>query len=216
MHHKKEIHDKVLIGFSVAIRNESNHILQSNRDRCTDFLNMPTWAYGDTIDFLLSLHLVLEAGINGLFRELAIVSLQKTTPHVDVVNDLDQVSYSNKVTLLIYLSNFDFDKNIEQANAYRSIISEIKRFNEPRNKIVHGHSIGSYSSENKTSETYLQKSIKDDRLIKAQIRLFIHIVDGIRFYVNHINNERLSKDTREKLLDRFLSYDFIPSNFRNE
>lgn len=89
----------------------------------------------------------------------------------------------------------------------------MRNFSGIRNKLLHGHSIGSLTIDNnleRVSET--RAGLGVDKL-KTQIKLFIDINDGMRFFLDHLDNEGWSKKYIDDLKKEYLNYDFIPATF---
>lgn len=62
----------------------------------------------DIMDFLISLHLVLEIGLNAFYRQVIFSELQKTIEQTKVADNLDKINFIDKTILFFYLPHFDF------------------------------------------------------------------------------------------------------------
>ena len=82
-----------------------------------------------------------------------------------------------------------------------------------RNKLLHGHSIGSLTNdENVTRVSEARSNLEIDKL-KAQIKLFVDINNGMKFFLDHLDNDGWSEGYIEDLKNEYLNFSFIPANF---
>lgn len=198
----------------LPVRVESDYLIDSNKKKCTKLLSKKELTTEDLIDIHISLHIVLEVGLNNLFRELSLWQMKKSIDRLKIIDNLDQINFIDKTTLFIYNSSFNFESNLEKAGKYHSTIAKLKNFAEMRNRLLHGHSISEihifggadFSKSTKQSKT---KKLLNIETLKKQIKLFKDICEGVRFYIDHLDNlehpEYDKKYLKEKIDDSFLS-----------
>lgn len=174
-------------------RIESDYLLISNRNKCKKLLMSSDLDENDIIDGLISLHMVLEVGLNALYRHLSLSSLKKQVDHFKVIENLDNISFIDKTILFIYNSRFNFIGKEDFANKYHGIISRIKDFAHLRNKLLHGHSISTIPKKGEKTYSRLKKEINLDTL-KKQITQFCFIIEGMRFYLNCLDSALTEAD----------------------
>src|SRR3989344_3235133 len=179
---KKFINLEETIGIrdSVAARTESNHLVISNKEKCRQILAKENLTEEDIIDFLVSLHVVLEVSLNSLFRNLSLLGIKKGVDDFEVAKNVDEISFIHKATLFIYNSKFNFDGKLDAATHYHSIIGTLKDFAAPRNKLLHGHSISTIFAEGNQRHSPLRRNI-NRQYLDEQITKFRHIMEGMRF-----------------------------------
>lgn len=172
---------------SVTSRIESVHLMTSNRKKCTDMLSM--WILNkqisedEIIDFFISLHLVLEASLNAFFRTIIIDNMKKSIPKYKVIDNLDGITFIDKVIMYIYYSEFNFVDN-DVATKYHSVIGSIKHFSNVRNKLLHGSSISTiYVSEQETSHSTTKLLLTPAKVLE-QIENFRFIMEAVTFYLD--------------------------------
>lgn len=207
---KKNLEDSEEIVEAPTIFGESVYLITSNRERCADLLKKHSLSEDDMVDVYISLHIVLEAGLNSLFRYISLSQIKNPKSRIEAIKHLDRISFIDKATLFIYSSSFDFGDNFEKALEYRKIIDELIRFSEVRNKLLHGHSISAIFdlSRKEVQQSSEAKKLLDEKKLKVQIELFRHIMEGLRFYVDHLIT--LDKDKWVKpLVTFFLRDDFL-------
>lgn len=212
---KKEIIIKTQTDkFSLTMTNiisifESNYLLDSRKDICRMIIKKRTLEEGDILDFLLSLHIVLEVGINGFFRTFISPTFKKDIDLRDMIENLDKISFIDKVVIFIYYSKFKFD-DIEKATNYHKIIGELKSFSEIRNKILHGHAVSTISTANgEDSESILRKKLNHN-ILNSQIRKFKFILEGLKYYIMMLDSSLVPNGTgRESYINRYLDGNFL-------
>lgn len=178
---------------SVVARTEDHYIILSRREECQKILALETILDTDKIDFYIALHIVLEAGLNTVFREISLRSIKKNVDLQEITKNIDGISFIDKTILFIYNSNFEIknEDDLNDATKYHSIINCIKSFSHYRNIFLHGHSISTvqYPEKRVTSHSKAKKLLDKD--IQEQIDMYCFILEGICFYVDHLqNNER--------------------------
>ena len=102
---------------------------------------------------------------------------------------------------------------MEESAVRHKIIVKLKNFTGIRNKLLHGHSIGSLTVGNKPRRDTEARSALEINKLKEQIRLFVDINKGMQFFLDHLDNKGWNKNYIEDLKNEYLSYDFIPVNF---
>ena len=95
----EKFRETISLGESFEAIVESQYLILSNRKKCTEILQKQDRDRNDIIDFLISLHIVLEAGINGFIRKIVINRIKKGVRKKEIVSDLDQVNFIHKVIL---------------------------------------------------------------------------------------------------------------------
>lgn len=192
-------------------RLESGYLWIFNENKCKDILSKTNKDEKDMIDFLISLHLVLEIKLNTFFRQVLLLQTKlivaSGVDEFKIIKNIDNISFIDKIIFLIYNSdtrNAQFDDVLK----YHKIINEVKRFSELRNKLLHGHSV-SYSGTDKDG-----KIIKSDvsrninlKYLKEQIERFVFIIDGINFYFDYYESNSI-KD-KDNLKKNYLNYAFL-------
>ena len=162
------------------------------------------------MDGYIALHIVLEAGLNSLFRQLALRSLKKDIDEVEVMANVDRISFIDKTTLFIYNSKFDFGNELSEATRYHSVIGKLRAFCEIRNQLLHGHAIATVTnSKGITKDTKARQNIDYKRLVQ-QLNNFRFIVEGLNFYVSHLDG--VSNGEKKHFKSQYLSSDFLPAD----
>ncbi len=195
---------------------ESDYLIQKNKIICeailaneyTKYRGMPQ---EDVIDVFISLHIILEVGINGLFRKLALSSIKKGIDEHEIADNLDQINFIDKTVIFIYTSSFRLEDNIDDANIYHSIIGKLKNFANMRNKLLHGHAIRTSTSNGLASDSKLKKMLTEKRL-RDQVKDFIFIMKGVQFYLDCLNTP-LTDEDKSHYASMYLSTGFIPHKF---
>lgn len=209
---KCEIKETIGISESLTLIAESQHLLVSNRDKCADLLKKSELTNEDKIDFLISLHLVLEVGINALFRQfffrnhgLGWISDERKVEY------LDEISFKDKVTAIIYFAKFRFNSDSDRikADEYLSVIEQIKTFSQVRNKLLHGHSLSKTTVLNgKDSKQTVSKTSKLIPKFDEQVGLFKSIVEAVAFYIRNVDCT-ITPEGRESMIKEFIDDDFL-------
>lgn len=187
---------------------ESLHLLLLNKEKCKEILDKPTKSEGDIMEFLVSLHLVLELGLNAFFRQIIIMQLQKGIEKTKVASNLDKISFIDKVALFIYMPSFNFNGEIARADSYHAAIGKLRKFTGIRNKLIHGHMVGQvhYSATNIVdTETAL---LLNEDMLKIQIEDFKFIIDAIAFYFDHWHSS-FTQQGKIDLKTQFLDTEFL-------
>lgn len=165
------------------------------RDRCKEILRRKSLGDLDKVDFYVSLHFVLEIGLNTIFRRISLSSLKKDVDHFEVIKNLDGIEFIDKTILFIYNSNFDFDGKLPEAAEHHKVINRMKSFAYMRNAIAHGHS--AISTGEDSSE--LRKRLDKDP--SEQITLFRSILASMRFFIDCLQIDKPIKDSLMPYLD---------------
>lgn len=194
----------------MTIMKESLHLLLLNKEKCKEILAKPTKSEGDIMEFLISLHLVLELGVNAFFRQIIIMQLQKGIERTKVASNLDKISFIDKVALFIYMPSFSFNGEISQADEYHAAIGKLRKFAGVRNKLLHGHMVGQvHYSETDIVETETALLLNEG-MLQSQIEDFKFIMDAIAFYFDHWH----SSFTTQGKID--LKTQFLETGFLSE
>jgi len=188
---------------------ESNHLILSNKRRCNHLLALEKYTEENIIDFLISLHIVLEASLNSLFRRLTIEQIKKLVGPLEVIKNLDNISFMDKTTLFIYNSNFDFGDRVSEATKYHKITGKIKQFSEVRNKLLHGHSISTLFPHEGPKKASEMRALLSEEYVKEQIERFKFILEGMRFYIDCLEGNFINPKGKEYLKKEFLSDNFF-------
>jgi hypothetical protein len=187
---------------------EHHYILISNRDKCEKLLKKKKRTRTDIIDFLVSLHLVLEVGLNAFYRNIILIQLQKGIEQTVVANNLDNIDFINKTALFFYLPSFDFGGRISDADKYHAAIGKLKQFCEVRNRLLHGHMDGQINyGEERVVHTRTSELISENT-IKTQIEIFQFVMESVKFYFDHLKSS-ITVDGKENIKYFYLSASFL-------
>ena len=202
-----------VIDTKIYTTSESHYLIDANRQRCKEIFAKQQWEHGELIDGYIALHIVLEAGLNSLYRQLALRSLKKGVDRIKVMQNIDAISFIHKSTLFIYNSKFNFDDKLDQATKYHKIIGTLKQFCQTRNALLHGHAIATISGDdvNEPRDTEIRRSIASGEEVKKQLNRFRFITDGMIFYLDCL--EGLADNDRAFYKTAYLGYDFLPADF---
>ncbi len=192
---------------SIQARTESEYLIISNKQKCIKLLSKGLSSDEDLIDFYISLHIVMEVSLNALFRNLTLLQIHKSISKLEIAENVDRISFINKTILFIYNYHYDFKGRVDEADKHHRVIKYLRIFAEPRNKLLHGHSISTLYSDDGESDSGAKKLL-DNRKIQEQINLFRCIFEGLAFYVLHIDSS-LTQSGKENLIKEFLNDDFL-------
>jgi hypothetical protein len=193
---------------SVTMTIESNHLYNSSINKVSRLLSKECVNRNDLIDIFVGLHLILELGINNIFRKIILPSIKKQIGTHKIFNNLDNISFLNKIVMFVYYSKFNFPDN-KKATEYHKIIGTLRNFSQIRNKLFHGHSITEISKNGNTTRSSTMEKL-DTIVLKNQIKDFKFIIKGMRYYVDCFDTTITSID-KDKYKKSFLMDDFIPS-----
>lgn len=163
--------------------------------------NVTDLTVNDKLDVIISLQILLEAGVNSIVRELAVHTLKKDITYVDVARDLDSIGFREKTASFIYGATFEFGEDLPEASSRRKVLGKMQNFTRYRNAIMHGHTIATQSINGARSSTALHDILDDDEAFKKHVKQYSEILDDIKFYVNHLSNETIDKN---KLINSYL------------
>jgi hypothetical protein len=199
---------------SVVLRTEDYYLILSRKKECQRILALERISNNDKIDFYIALHIVLEVGLNTLFREISLRSIKKNINLQEITKNIDNVSFLDKVTLFIYNSNFEIkdENDLNNATHYHSVINCIKSFSHYRNIFLHGHSISTvqYPNNHEINNTFHSKAKKIlDKDIQEQIDMYSFILEGICFYVDHLQDSERSKYITDYILKTIMENSFL-------
>lgn len=198
------------ISESITARTESCYLTISNRDKCRDLIKKSAasdLSEEEIIDFLIAIHIVLETGLHAFFRQISLAGIRKDIDRLTVVNNLDRIGFIEKATLFIYNSKFNFATHIDDATRYHKIIESMKAFAEPRNKLLHGHSISTVIEDSGSRDSETRKITTHGRAQK-QVDLFIFIMEGLSFYLDCLDSS-FTDSGKESLRAQYLDVDFL-------
>ncbi|MDF1496905.1 MAG: hypothetical protein P1P90_02495 [Patescibacteria group bacterium] len=204
--HEIELHETIKISDSWSVRTESHYLLISNREKCHKLLQRLDLDENDMIDFFISLHLVLEIGLNTFYRQITLMGIQKTVNKKDIIKNLDGINFIDKTILFIYNSKFNF-QNISEADRHHSVFGKIRDFNSIRNQLLHGHSIGTISQNGTQSQTVARSALNRENLEK-RLKAFKEILDSIKFYFGSLESV-ITESGKEDIKREFLDYGFL-------
>ncbi len=193
---------------------DSDYLIISNKKKCKDLLTAEKLSSESVIEILVSLHFVLEIGLNKFFRQVSLLSIKVWVPSIDLINNLDNISFIDKTILFLYNSYFDFgsEEKRNKAKKYHSIIGKLKNFASTRNKIFHGHSISTFLIERKLVHSEAKKKTSLEEL-KKQIEAFCFITEGMGFFLDCLKCP-ITTSAKDALKSSYLSCEFIPKKWR--
>ena len=204
------LEESIGVSESISARLESSYLIIKNKEICSNILRLQDPAENDLIDFFVSIHLVMEISLNTFFRMVSLAEMQKRVDPLAVIKNLDGINFIDKTILFIYNSHFNFSGNLDDADRYHSIIGQLRQFSEPRNKLLHGHSISTIFHQDINRHSDTRNIITQDRM-NNQINLYKNIMTGLKFYFDCLQSSfsASGKDSikREYLDDEFLNAD---------
>ena len=192
---------------TMSITIESNYLFYSNRKKVSELLCKDKLDQNDIIDIFIGLHIVLELGINNVFRKIITPTLQKKISTHTMIENLDNINFIDKIVMFLYYSKFNFI-DIDKATEYHKLIEKLRSFSEMRNKLLHGHSIMEVSGEKGISKSKLKKNLNTEKL-QEQLKNFKFIVDGLCYYLDCVDSD-WTVEGRKQLKETYLSHSFIP------
>jgi hypothetical protein len=193
---------------TIQARTETDYLIISNKEKVKDLVSNSELDENDIVDIFISLHIVLEVGLNTLFRHISLAGIKKNVDTFAIIENLDKISFIDKVTMFIYNSNFNFNGQEDKANEYHKIIGKLKNFSEMRNRLLHGHSISKIFDGDKNRRSPLKKQITLENLDR-QIKAFAYILEGTRFYLDCLDGS-LTPEGKRSFGDNYLDSNFIP------
>lgn len=205
-----KVQEKISISESISTFLESDSLLISSKNKIIIALSKGEDALTDEdiVDVFINLHIVLEVGINSFFRKLIIPTLKKEVSLQEMLENLDRISFLDKVIMFVYYSKFNSADN-SRLTHYHSIIGKIKKFSEIRNKLLHGHSISSSNEEGQSVDSKLKKKINLETL-HEQIEDFCFILDGLRYYLDILESPiGLTASGKESCKQSYLDFSFL-------
>lgn len=199
---------------------ESTHLIKSNKWKCEKIFAEGNYSENNIIDILISLHLILEIGINGLFRAISNPTFKKDIDILERMEKIDNINFIDKVTMFIYFGNFNFSdtKNVKNrlgdATKYHKIIGTLKDFTNARNSLLHGHALHTIRDINTSTErkTKTQAKLNTD-FLDDQIKKFQFIMDGMSFYLDCYEKERIPLDVKAGIFRAYLENGFLYKYF---
>ncbi len=197
--------------YSITTVEESKYLIYSNKRKCSFILKKNNITEEDYIDFYISLHLVLEVSLNAFYRKNVLTHIQNPKNQIEIIKNLDKISFLNKTILFLYNSTFIFkdDDTYKKATEYHSIINTIRDFSSVRNSLIHGGSISSvYLDGEETKITDIKKMLNMEG-VKKQKDKFLFIIKGMRFYLDNLDSQYWKKNGKKYLKNEFLDDSFL-------
>lgn len=211
------MHDKIQITESLSIRKESVHLLKLHQKNIQSLLCKSELVQTELMEVLISLHIVLEIGINTFFRHIFLSPKNRRMfDQIKIIDNLENISFGDKVAIFIYSSEFDFkDDEIETARDFHKIIGKIKDFSKMRNKLLHGHGVIEIFEEGGSQKSTLSKELDLNKL-QQQIESFTFILNGLAFYFKHYTQGGWTEAGKQQYIDSYLDTKFLPTtNFNS-
>lgn len=208
--HNINISETVGVSESISASTESSYLIISNKEKCKFLIEKDDWKDENLIDFFISLHVVLEVGLNSFLRHISLQEMQKRVDKFKLIKNLDNINFIDKVVLFIYNSKFDFSGDIDNADKYHSIIGKMRDFSALRNQLLHGHSISTIYENGNSRQSNLRSQIHPDN-VQQQINKFIFIMEGMRFYFNCLKSI-YTESGKESLKKEYLDFEFLSGN----
>lgn len=219
--HRLTPRDTLPVSDSVVGVHDSAVLINHYRNRCFEVLkriaeaeqNSPSQVREeDIIDGYIYLHFVLEAGLNCFFRRFANDFLKKDLDRIEMMKDVDAISFRDKVTMFVLNTQFDFEDKIEEATKRSSIIGKLTNFCGARNAFAHGHGIVTKFNDVSTREHSRAKKLLNIGEFKKHVGYFVNILDDMRFFVEHMHTP-LQKAHQDWISRYVLSDGCIPDYF---
>ncbi len=192
----------------ITMKLESGYLITSNKEKCRGLIEESPLNDNDIIDILVSLHLVLEVGLNTMYRHLMLRDIKKDIDKFEIMKNIDNINFIDKTIMFIYNSKFDFEGKLGEATRYHSIINALRDFSGVRNKLLHGHSISTISDGEKIKNSEV-KNMLNPGFLKEQIGKFCFIMEGMRFYLNCLDSGTSDAD-KEQFSKSYLDDSFLP------
>ncbi len=196
---------------------ESTYLIRSNKWKCEQLFSKGHYGENDIIDILISLHLILEIGINGLFRALSNQTFKKDVDILERMEKIDSINFIDKVTMFVYFGNFDFKDKLDEATKYHKIIGTLKDFTYMRNALLHGHALHTITDLDTSAKrkTRTQEKLNVE-FLNNQIKKFQFIMDGMTFYLDCYECQRIPIDIKAGYFGAYLEKSFLYKYFNPE
>lgn len=209
--HQIHVSEEVRISESYSLRMESHYLFMSNQERCRNLLREVNGNFSNNeekaIDFLVSLHLVLEIGLNTFFRNISLMGIKKQIAPLEIADNIDRIGFIDKVILFIYNSKFNFEGCMDKAEGYHKIIGKLRNFTEVRNGLLHGHSVSTSTDESGSRDSHARNLTRQER-IEKQMNDFRFILEGVRFYFDRLDSS-ITSSGKEDFKRAFLDDGFL-------
>ena len=200
-------------------------LLQLYKTKLVQLLNLSEMPECQKSDLLINLHMVLELGLNYFYSSLLpVLLIMKVDNHEDaskdhnerillndnIIRDIDSVSFLHKTIMFVYGSRFKMETlhDIQALPEHYKITDRIKKFNEKRNKLLHGHSIHTIHDVNRKVNSPARKMM-DDKNINDQIEGFKSIMNSMSFFLMKLDFPSLTQEAREMYRELYLDTDFL-------
>jgi hypothetical protein len=204
------LEESIGVSESISARLESGYLIIKNKEICSSILRMQNPGENDLIDFFVSIHLVMEISLNTFFRMVSLTEMQKRVDPLAVIKNLDGINFIDKTILFIYNSHFNFNGNLDNADRYHSVIGQLRQFSEPRNKLLHGHSISTIFHQDTNRHSDTRNMITQEKM-NNQINLYKNIMDGLKFYFDCLQSS-FSVSGKDSVKREYLDYEFLIVN----
>lgn len=189
---------------------ESDFLIKSNRVKLNVFINKlnknDELLESELMDAFISLHILLEVGINTVLRKVSLRRLNQAIESLVAVRDLDEVAFRDKVSCLIYFGSFNPDLEKNKFSENETILNEIKKFCEPRNRLLHGHAVIAIGDQNGIKKSTTTSALLNNPLFMEQLSRYYDIVNRLYYYLCNLEPALNNIDE----LKTFLDNSFIP------
>jgi len=187
---------------------ESDYLISSRRQKCKDILAREDLDEEDLIEFYIALHVVLEVGLNALLRHLALWHAQSFFDKAEIIDQVDDVNFKDKVAIFLYHAQFDFMDQHQDVEKHHDILKKIVHFSEIRNELLHGHAISTFILDGKSQDSDVRRKMNQATLTQ-QINLFKDIIKGMHFFLDHLIDSSKEKIDKESLKNKYLDIEFL-------
>ena len=188
--------ENININDNISYEIENLYLLLSNREKCKSLLQIEEITIENKIDFLISIHLVLEIWINIFFRKLLFFSIIKD---YKIIKNYENIWYKEKVVSFIAMLDFNKYRDDIKFNEYSSKLPwKIQKFNEYRNSLLHWHFIW----RNQKWELWISKKINEKGICNKQKEEFIYIINGLIYLVDLYDCKIWKEDFKNQFLDK--------------
>lgn len=191
------------------IKIESDYLIVSNRKKCHDLLVHSQLEDEDIIEILISLHTILEVGLNTLFRHIILMGNKSQIDQLEIIENFDRINFIDKIVFFVYCYIYNYGDRHGEAAGHRKIVSRLKDFSGVRNQLLHGHSISKiFNQSGLMEESGLRKKIELDFLQK-QLSNFHTIMLDATFFVTCLESS-LTDTGKNDLITNYLDTTFLP------
>jgi len=205
-----KLNENIKIDDNKGTQKESVYLIDMNKKKCRKILENPELNENDIIEFLKSLHLVLEVSLTALYRQLQLRTQKYYEDKCEIMDNLDQKKLIDKTSKFLSNSKFDFKKNIEEDETAQShkILDKIIDFSRIRHQLIYGYTSGTIRKGIHKRNLIRNKKLSVNEL-KKQIKKFRIILESMRLYLDCLDSS-LSTDGKEHYKQDYLTDDFLP------